>query len=71
MSFFHLWFQSSPDDFILLSPLNPTVGRLQDYVCFDKVIHFYFCGKCGVRYFSLAGEGEVKVVGVEGGTREG
>jgi hypothetical protein len=67
MGFFHVRLISPPDDFMLLSPLNPTEGGLLDYTCFDKKIHWYFCGTCGVRCFAVTGEGEVReVTGLEG-----
>ena len=52
---------------MLLSPLNPTSGGLLDYTCFDKLIHWYFCGTCGVRCFALGGEGELREVDEPGG----
>jgi hypothetical protein len=66
MSFFHVRLQSSPNDFALLSPLSPST-ELLDYTCFEERIHWYFCGKCGVRCFAFSGEGEVRdVLGVDG-----
>ncbi len=56
----------SPNDFLLLSPLNPTDGGLQDYTCFEATIHFYFCGMCGVRCFSFSGEGGTREVEIDG-----
>jgi hypothetical protein len=71
MSFFHVRLIDSPGDFLLLSPLDPASGEsgLRDYMCFAKNAHWYFCGVCGVRCFTVAGEGEVREaeVQVEGG----
>jgi len=66
MGLFHVRPIDPPTDFQLLSPLNPTSGGLSDYQCFAKVNHWYFCPKCGVRCFSLIGEGEVRTEDVEG-----
>lgn len=66
MSIFHTRVPSSPDDFMLLSPLDFADGGLGDYQCEKKRIHFYFCKVCGVRCFALWGEGEFKDVKVEG-----
>ncbi|KAH7371451.1 hypothetical protein BKA64DRAFT_677031 [Cadophora sp. MPI-SDFR-AT-0126] len=69
MSFFHVRLMSSPDDFLLLSPVDP-FKDLSDYTCFEAQIHWFFCGKCGVRCFSFIGEGEVRDAEIEGlGTR--
>ncbi|OBT82478.1 hypothetical protein VE02_08158 [Pseudogymnoascus sp. 03VT05] len=66
MSYFHVRLMDEPNDFLLLSPLNPTEGGLSDYTCFKRAIHWYFCSKCGVRCFAFAGEGVVREVEVEG-----
>lgn len=55
--FFHVRVDSSPDDFLLLSPNDPFTD-LGDYQCDSKFIHFFFCRTCGVRCFSFAGKGE-------------
>lgn len=60
----------SPNDFLLLSPLNPTEGGLNDYTCFDNRIHWYFCSKCAVRCFAFSGEGEIREVEVNKETKE-
>ncbi|CZR55012.1 uncharacterized protein PAC_04898 [Phialocephala subalpina] len=68
MSFFHIRLPSSPSDFLLLSPLNPVQGGLNDYTCFDHEIHWYFCPTCGVRCFAFNGDnggGDGEVVEVE------
>ncbi|KAK0611675.1 hypothetical protein B0T14DRAFT_607725 [Immersiella caudata] len=54
----HVRLPSPPDDFLLLSPLDP-LRELGDYQCFDKLIHFLFCRACGVRCFSFMGEWEL------------
>ena len=46
---------------MLLSPLDPDEG-LSTYQCYDKKRKYYFCPKCGVRCFTLGGEGETHVV---------
>jgi len=47
---------------MLLSPLDP-LKELADYTCYDKMIHWLFCGKCGSRCFLFAsrngGKGDV------------
>jgi hypothetical protein len=58
----------SPNDFQLLSPSDPS--ELSDYTCFAKVIHWYFCGKCGVHCFSFNGASEVKEAEVDGEKRK-
>ncbi|KAF2098647.1 DUF636 domain-containing protein [Rhizodiscina lignyota] len=65
MGFFHLRLKDSPNDFVLLSPLNPQEGGLSNYQCFDKIINWYFCGNCGVRCFALRGHGEVSDIDLE------
>ncbi|KAH8648047.1 hypothetical protein BGZ60DRAFT_344433, partial [Tricladium varicosporioides] len=66
MSLFHVRVPNSPEDFVLLSPLNPLDGGLSDYTCFDGNIHWLFCGKCGVRCFSFEGEAEIREVEIDG-----
>jgi hypothetical protein len=63
MGIFHVRVPDSPNDFYLLSPLD--LSSLGDYLCADKVIHWYFCSNCGVRCFALRGEGEVTEVDLE------
>lgn len=68
--FFHMRVDSSPDDFLVLSPRDP-VTELGDYQCGEKSLHFLFCKTCAVRCFIFMGEGEqVEVdlgeLGVEG-----
>jgi len=53
----HIRLPSPPDDFQVLSPLNPP-EELGDYQCFEKQIHWLFCKTCGVRCFSFMGESE-------------
>ncbi|KAH8900180.1 hypothetical protein GQ53DRAFT_741139 [Thozetella sp. PMI_491] len=54
----HLRLQSAPDDFALLSPLDP-LAELSDYQCFEKNLHWLFCKTCGVRCFTFMGQHEV------------
>ncbi|KAK1994601.1 hypothetical protein LX36DRAFT_583999 [Colletotrichum falcatum] len=49
---------SSPDDFLLLKPLDP-YRDLGDYSVYKKDLHFLFCKTCGVRCIILMGQGEV------------
>lgn len=74
---------SSPDDFVLLSPITTAADGaagglkvdnddgLKDYTCFEAKIHWYFCSRCGVRCFALMGEGEIRDVNVEGKVQRG
>jgi hypothetical protein len=57
-AFFHVRFPSAPDDFLLLSPLDP-FAELGDYRCWEGRTHWFFCKSCGVRCFGFIGEGEV------------
>lgn len=66
----HIRLPYPPDDFALLSPLNP-LEELGDYQCFEKKLHFLFCKTCGVRCFTFMGEGELvekKVGGLDSRT---
>lgn len=56
--FLHTRLDSSPDDFLLLSPLDPFT-ELGDYQCDGRYLHFFFCRTCGGRCFIFMGEGEV------------
>ncbi|KAL6852737.1 hypothetical protein ACO1O0_007285 [Amphichorda felina] len=56
--FLHARLNSSPDDFFLLSPLDPYT-ELGDYQCDGRYLHFFFCRNCGGRCFIFMGEGEV------------
>lgn len=64
MGHFHLRPSFVPDDFVLLSPLDP-LESLGDYQCYDKMLHFLFCKTCGIRPFIFSGEGELADVDVE------
>ena len=63
--FFNVRLKDSPNDFLLLSPLNPHDGGLSNYKCSDKIVDWFFCGNCGVRCFCLWGEGEVVHIDLE------
>lgn len=65
MSFFHVRLSDSPNDFLLLSPLDP-ITELKDYTCIDHILHWYFCPTCAVRCFSFSGQREVAEVDIEG-----
>lgn len=53
MGFFHCRPISPAEDFTLLSPANP--GELGDYRTNTETTGWYFCKKCGVRVFGMAG----------------
>ncbi|OHX01233.1 hypothetical protein CSPAE12_00037 [Colletotrichum incanum] len=55
---------SSPDDFLLLKPLNP-YDDLGDYSIYQKDLHFLFCKTCGMRCIILMGQGRVEEVDLE------
>ena len=55
---FHVRVPSPADDFLLLAPLDP-FKELGDYLCADKVLHFFFCKTCGGRCFTFEGDWEV------------
>jgi hypothetical protein len=55
---FHIRLPSAPDDFALLSPLDPFT-ELGAYETEKDGMKFFFCKKCGVRCFSFYGEGEL------------
>lgn len=57
---FHIRFPNAPEDFALLSPLDPS-KELGDYRCNDGLHQSLFCKTCGVRCFTFYGEGEVGV----------
>ncbi|KAH8895359.1 hypothetical protein GQ53DRAFT_744036 [Thozetella sp. PMI_491] len=58
MGILHLRLRSAPDDFALLSPLDP-FSDLSDYQCDKKNLHWLFCKTCGVRCFSFMGAHEL------------
>jgi hypothetical protein len=66
MGIFHVRLIDAPEDFYLFNPLNLTEGGMKDYRCFSGNSHWYFCGNCGVRCFTVAGQGSVKEVEIEG-----
>ena len=54
----HVSVPSAPNNFILLSPLDPFT-ELGDYQCGERIFHWFFCRTCGGRCFSSgSGEGE-------------
>ena len=63
MGFFHCRPISPKEDFILISPTN--IGELGDYRVFSKNNGWYFCKKCGVRVFGMAGVWEQAEVSVD------
>lgn len=66
-SFFHIRPPSSPDDFLLLSPLDPFKGDvLQEYVKEGGKVHTFFCKTCATRCFGFSGEGEIIDVDLQG-----
>jgi hypothetical protein len=61
MSFLHLRLQSSPDDFLVLKPVEPKTpddegSGVSNYMCNRKVSKWYFCSTCGVRTFAIRGK---------------
>ncbi|CAI6093363.1 unnamed protein product [Clonostachys chloroleuca] len=56
--FLHARLNSSPDDFLLLSPLDP-FQDMGDYQCDEKLLHFFYCRVCATRCFIFMGEGEL------------
>ncbi|KAH6716262.1 hypothetical protein BKA61DRAFT_602835 [Leptodontidium sp. MPI-SDFR-AT-0119] len=61
---FHIRTAWSPEDFMLLSPLDPT-AELGDYTCNNGRIHWLFCKKCAGRCFIFAGKGETAEVDLD------
>src|ERR1700753_1216106 len=57
---FHLRLPNGPEDFVLLSPLDPS-KELGDYRCASGRLQFFFCKTCGIRCFTFRGDGEVGV----------
>jgi len=61
MSLLHLRLQSSPDDFVVLKPVDPKTpddegSGVSSYMCNSAVSKWYFCSTCGVRTFAIRGE---------------
>jgi hypothetical protein len=69
MGIFHLRVPSAPDDFLLLSPLNPEASDsgVTSYLCNAKKSSWYFCSTCGVRCFTIRGDSENAEVEVPSG----
>ncbi|KAH7383053.1 hypothetical protein BKA64DRAFT_175503 [Cadophora sp. MPI-SDFR-AT-0126] len=63
-SFFHIRLAWSPEDFMLLTPLDP-ITELGDYTCNNGLIHWLFCKKCAGRCFIFAGKGETAEVDLD------
>jgi len=62
MGILHLRLADAPSDFVLLSPLNGEEGLgegMKEYKCNVGKSSWFFCGECGVRCFTVFGEGEV------------
>jgi hypothetical protein len=64
MGIFHLRLASAPDDFLLLSPLDPKApdSGITNYMCNAKKSTWSFCSTCGVRCFTIRGETETAEV---------
>jgi hypothetical protein len=57
-AYFHISLGDTPNDFILLSPLDP-LKELTNYKCVEKGMNLLFCPTCGIRAFiAEAPEGE-------------
>lgn len=70
-SHFHIRTAWAPEDFMLLSPLDP-MAELGDYTCNQGLIHWLFCKKCAGRCFLFAGKGETAEVDLdEMGVKDG
>ncbi|EGE00177.1 hypothetical protein TESG_07497 [Trichophyton tonsurans CBS 112818] len=61
---FHMRLPRAPQDFLLLSPLQPE-NDLTAYKILEEGSTWYFCPTCGVRCFSFGGKGRAKEVDVE------
>lgn len=78
MGIFHLRLRLAPDDFMVLSPVDPKTpddegSGVSTYLCNARRAKWYFCTTCGVRTFTIRGEKEVgevelpkKLLGKEG-----
>jgi len=62
--FLHIRLPDAPNDFALLSPLNP-LEVMTSYQPTNRA-NWLFCKTCGVRCFLLEGEGEVKEINLAG-----
>ncbi|KAK0119947.1 hypothetical protein ONS95_011371 [Cadophora gregata] len=61
---FHIRLDWAPQDFVLLSPLDP-LTELGDYTCNAGSIHWPFCKNCGGRCFLFVGQGETAEVDLD------
>ncbi|WEW58919.1 hypothetical protein PRK78_004387 [Emydomyces testavorans] len=61
---FHMRVPNPTQDFVLLSPSDPTT-QLSDYTCFERNLHWFFCSTCGVRCFTIAGKGRNEEIDLE------
>lgn len=61
---FHMRLPNAPQDFRLLSPLEPE-KILTAYKILEEGTTWYFCPTCGVRCFSFGGKGRAEEVEVE------
>jgi hypothetical protein len=64
LGFFHVRVANSPNDFALLSPLNP-LSEMSSYSTTGKG-HWLFCKTCGVYCFQLIGELELNEIDLAG-----
>lgn len=61
---FHMRTVWAPEDFMLLSPLDP-LAELGDYTCNSGAIHWLFCKTCAGRCFLFTGKGETAEVDLD------
>ncbi|EHK19256.1 uncharacterized protein TRIVIDRAFT_231478 [Trichoderma virens Gv29-8] len=61
---FHMRMAWAPEDFMLLSPLDP-MAELGDYTCNSGLVHWLFCKTCGGRCFVFEGEWETAEVDLD------
>ncbi|KKO99982.1 hypothetical protein THAR02_07906 [Trichoderma harzianum] len=61
---FHMRLIWAPEDFMLLSPLDP-MAELADYRCNSGGFHWPFCKTCGGKCFIFQGKGETAEVDLD------